>query len=400
MSLSSTPTSERIRIGFFGRTNTGKSSLINALTASDISLVSDIPGTTTDPVSKTMELLPIGPVVLVDTPGLSDESALGSAREKRTRLELSRCDIAILVTEPAHYRNGELSGADQGILDKINALSLPCIIVCSKADLSDETPLPPAIPASAKENTGIEEIKKALGELYLKELKKEEEKRLIGDLIAPGDTVVLVCPIDDSAPKGRLILPQVLAIRDILDNGAIAVVTKETELSDALTKLHNPPKLVITDSQVFKKVDAIVPENIPLTSFSILMARYKGFLDTAIKGINAIDCLKDGDTVLMAEGCTHHRQCGDIGTVKLPNWLRKYTGKNIKIETCSGHDFPEDLKKYSLIIHCGGCMISEKEVIVRMKQSETEGTAFTNYGIVIAKMNGILERALAPLLKT
>ena len=392
MSLNDTPSGERIRISFFGVRNAGKSSLLNSITSQDMAVVSDTPGTTTDPVSKAMELLPLGPVILTDTAGIDDEGALGSLRIQKTRQILNKTDIAVLVTDCTQEESPFEAQLKSLFVEK----KIPYITVRNKCDLLagyENTECPPGeIFVSAAQNININKLKELIAAAYRPE---ENAVRLVGDIIAHGDLVVLVIPIDESAPKGRLILPQQQAIRDILESGAFAVTTRETELSECLERLGRKPDLVITDSQAFGKVAAVTPKDIPLTSFSILMARYKGFLDTAVKGVIAIDRLNDGDTILISEGCTHHRQCGDIGTVKLPAWLRERTGKELIIETSSGTAFPDDLSKYSLIIHCGGCMLSPREMIYRMKCAEDQGIPFTNYGTAIAFMKGILRRSLS-----
>ena len=390
MSMNETPSAQRAHIGFFGCRNAGKSSLVNAVTGQALAIVSDVRGTTTDPVYKAMELLPLGPVVVIDTPGLDDEGPLGELRVRRSRDALNRCDAAVLVADGARG----LQAADVTLLDDIRARGLPCLIAWNKADLPGCTSAPPdTLPVSALTGQNIRELKEALARV----LPRKEERRLLGGLVAPGETAVLVCPMDESAPKGRIILPQQQAIRDLLDAGAFALTTRETELAAALNSLAAPPALVVTDSQAFRVVSEIVPDEVPLTSFSILMARYKGFLREAVAGVAAVDRLRDGDRVLMAEGCTHHRQCNDIGTVKIPTWLKKHTGRALEIETCSGREFPEDLSRYSLVIHCGGCMLTETVVRFRMRQAAEQGVPFTNYGIVIARMTGTLERSLRPL---
>ena len=387
MSLNETPSGQRVHIGFFGCRNAGKSSLVNAVTGQSLAIVSDIRGTTTDPVLKAMELLPLGPVVIVDTPGFDDEGALGALRIQRTRDALNRCDIAVLVVDGT----AGLQPADEELLSFMKARGLPHLIAWNKADLPEARPaMPGSLPVSALTGMHVDAFKEALARVA----PDAAPRSLVGDLVSPGDVAVLVCPMDESAPKGRLILPQQQAIRDLLDAGALALVTRETELSQALQRLAAPPRLVITDSQAFKIVNGIVPQEVPLTSFSILMARYKGFLDAAVRGVSAIDGLRDGDRVLMAEGCTHHRQCNDIGTVKIPRWLRQHTGRNIVIETCTGRDFPEDLTPYRAVIHCGGCMLTETVVQYRMRQALAQGVPFTNYGIVIARITGALERSL------
>ncbi len=378
---------ERVNIGFFGCRNVGKSSLVNVVTNQDMSVVSDVKGTTTDAVKKTMEILPIGKVLIIDTPGYDDEGELGEKRVEATKKILRNCDIAVLVTEA----NRELNKAEDELISIFEEREIPYIIAKNKADVIEKYENSGNVVfTSAVDKTGVEELKELIG----KSIKEEKQIRLVGDLIKSKDIVVLVTPIDESAPKGRLILPQQMAIRDILDSGAVAIVTKETELEQTLNSLKEKPALVITDSQVFKLVNEIVPEEIPLTSFSILMARYKGFLDVAVNGAKAIDKLKDRDKVLIAEGCTHHRQCEDIGTVKIPKLLKKFTGKELKLEWTNGMGFPEDLKQYDLIIHCGGCMLNENEIKYRMELAVKEKVPFTNYGTAIAYMNGILERSL------
>ena len=388
MGLNATPSAERLHIGFFGARKAGKSSVVNAVTGQQMSVVSEVKGTTTDPVTKSMELLPLGPVVIIDTPGFDDRGELGELRVKRTRQILNRADCAVLVVDGTVG----ISEADWEIIHLFKQKSIPYLIAFNKQDISTPAELPEgAVAVSAKTGEGIEELKNRIGGLVRTD---GPSVRLVGDVIQPGETVVLVIPIDSSAPKGRLILPQQQAIRDILELGASALVTRETELADTLGKLKEPPALVVTDSQAFKLVDAVTPKEIPLTSFSILMARYKGFLAQAVEGVAAIDRLRDGDTVLISEGCTHHRQCEDIGTVKIPNWLRKYTGKELQIETSSGLGFPDDLSKYRLIIHCGGCMLNGREMVYRQKCAADAGIPFTNYGITIAYVNGILRRSL------
>ncbi len=395
MSLNATPSANRLHIGFFGCRNAGKSSVVNAVTGQDLAVVSDVAGTTTDPVQKAMELLPLGPVVIIDTPGFDDEGTLGEKRVLRTKRTLNRTDIAVLVVDATVG----LRDVDHQLVDLFEEKLLPYVVVLNKADLLDATNRQAclaqvgdhALVASALIGDGIHELKERLGSLAPKE---DPSHRLLADLVSPHDFIVLVCPIDESAPKGRLILPQQMAVRDALDAGALAVVCRETELDATLEGLGRTPRLVVTDSQAFSVVNKITPEDIPLTSFSILMARYKGFLRTAAAGVAAVEHLKDGDTVLMAEGCTHHRQCNDIGTVKIPRWLRAHTRKDLRIETCSGRDFPEDLSPYALVIHCGGCMITEREVQYRMRCAEDQGIPFTNYGIAIAQMTGTLERSV------
>ncbi|MBE5929675.1 MAG: [FeFe] hydrogenase H-cluster maturation GTPase HydF [Lachnospiraceae bacterium] len=407
MSMQNTPASERVHIAFFGRRNAGKSSLINAVTGQELSVVSDVAGTTTDPVYKTMELLPVGPVVLIDTPGYDDEGDLGELRVKKTRQVLNRTDCGILVvdaTEGAGKWEAEFSAmfeerkipyvtvynkSDELSAEKPNGMSSDVTVAENIGTVSDaHTPFY----VSAKTGAGIHELKERIGALLHTE---EEKRRLIGDKIAPGDVAVLVVPIDEAAPKGRLILPQQQTIRDILDAEGMPLVVKDTGLPEAFSALANPPAMVITDSQVFGKVAKQVPAEVPLTSFSILMARYKGFLSTAVEGVRTLETLQDGDKVLISEGCTHHRQCGDIGTVKLPAMIRKFTGKEPEFVFTSGKDFPEDLNGIRLVIHCGGCMLTERELSYRKKTAEDERVPFTNYGIALAHMNGILKRSVA-----
>lgn len=387
MGLNDTPQSERIHIGFFGRRNAGKSSVVNAVTNQQISVVSDVKGTTTDPVSKAMELLPLGPVVIIDTPGFDDEGSLGEMRVKRTRQVLNRVDAAVLVVD-AQLGKTE---ADNELIEIFKEKNIPYIVAYNKSDIAGEAEYSDGISVSATERTNLELLKEKIAALT-----KTDDLRLkiCGDLISKNDLVVLVVPIDSAAPKGRLILPQQQTIRDVLEAGASAVVVRDTELSNTLSSLGRKPSLVITDSQAFESVAKDVPPEIKLTSFSILMARYKGFLDTAVKGAAAIDRLSDGDRVLISEGCTHHRQCEDIGTVKLPRWLQKYTGKNLIFETSSGKGFPDDLSPYKLVIHCGACMLNEREVNYRRKFALDSNVEFTNYGIAIAHMKGILKRSL------
>lgn len=392
MSLNDTPSGERVHIGFFGRRNAGKSSLVNAITGQELAVVSETRGTTTDPVRKAMELLPIGPVMIVDTPGFDDEGSLGEKRVRKTKQELNRTDVAVLVVDA---REG-MQPSDEELLAIFREKNVPHLTVWNKADLLDTVPeaTEREIWVSAKDGTNIHACKEALAALGSA---AQTERALIADLLEPLDTVVLVIPIDKAAPKGRLILPQQQVLRDILDRGAIPICTRETELTETLSKLSAPPKLVITDSQVFDKVDAALPADVPLTSFSILMARYKGLLPAAVKGVRALNTLRDGDTVLISEGCTHHRQCDDIGTVKLPRWLKACTGKELSIETSSGRDFPEDLSRYALVIHCGGCMLNEREIRYRMQCAQDQGVPITNYGVFIAHFRGILDRSIAML---
>lgn len=389
MGLNDTPSADRIHIGFFGCRNAGKSSVVNAITGQDLAVVSDTLGTTTDPVMKAMELLPLGPVMVIDTPGFDDEGDLGELRVKKTKTILNRTDIALLVVDSTVG----LNDTDRQLISLFKEKKIPYLILKNKADLLEHIPAPGENEryVSAVTKAGIAECKETIGKMVSVE---DMKLQIVGDLIHPSDFVVLVVPIDKAAPKGRLILPQQQTIRDILEADATAVVVKEYELRETLEHLGKKPSLVITDSQVFAKVSADVPEDIPLTSFSILMARYKGYLETAVKGVAAVEHLKDGDRVLISEGCTHHRQCDDIGSVKIPRWLKRYTGKDLEIELSSGREFPEDLSSYSLIIHCGGCMLNEREVKYRMKCAVDQGIPFTNYGITIAYMQGILKRSI------
>lgn len=387
MGLNDTPQSERIHIGFFGRRNAGKSSVVNAVTNQQISVVSDVKGTTTDPVTKAMELLPLGPVVIIDTPGFDDEGALGEMRVKRTKQVLNRVDVAVLVVDGTVGK----TGADNELIEIFNEKKIPYIVAYNKSDISKQTDCPDGVAVSALDKTNIGLLKEKIAHLT----KTDDTKmKICGDLLNEEDFAVLVVPIDSAAPKGRLILPQQQTIRDVLEAGATAIVVRDTELKSTLENLGKKPKLVITDSQAFASVSKDVPEDIYLTSFSILMARYKGFLKSAVEGATAIDRLKDGDKILISEGCTHHRQCDDIGTVKLPRWLRNYTGKQLVFETSSGKGFPDDLSPYSLVIHCGGCMLNEREVQYRRKFAEDSNVPFTNYGTAIAYMQGILKRSL------
>ena len=447
MSLNSTPLGERVHISFFGKRNAGKSSLVNAITGQTLSVVSEEKGTTTEPVYKSMELLPLGPVVIIDTPGFDDFGKLGNLRIKKTREVMRKTDLAVLVIDIQDIISDEpgdnvsfsdiytlIMESEKELIALFKKNEIPCIIVANKVDLLEkdasfdvlakhncharffkfgETPATETssepmplqkdeanltgvslgeniIYVSVENNFGIKELKRVLSEIT----PKEKNHPLVRDLISESDTVILVIPIDESAPKGRIILPQQQVLREILDVGALAIVTKESELEKTIKKMKDKPNLIITDSQVFDYVSSIIPEDIPLTSFSILMARYKGFLNEAIKGADAIDKIQDGDTVLIAEGCTHHRQCNDIGTVKIPMLLKNHTGKDIIIKTCSGREFPEDLSRYKLVIHCGACMLNEKEVKARMKISQNSGVPFLNYGTFIATVTGILERSI------
>ena len=402
MSISDTPRGERVHIALFGRRNVGKSSLINALTGQEISIVSDIAGTTTDPVFKAMELLPIGPVMMIDTPGLDDEGSLGNLRIARALHILEKTDIALIAID------GTLGAGkfERDLLDVIKERNIPVILVFNKLDLvpdlaagkklaeaiSKEFQIP-FIFVSSITGEGIPQLKTILMHI----LPEGEDKfRIVGDLLSPSDLVVLVVPIDKAAPKGRLILPQQQTIRDILEADASVVITKEFELRETLLSLRKKPRLVITDSQVFAKVSADTPKDIPLTSFSILFARYKGDLPLLVRGARALDSLVDNDLILIAEGCTHHRQCDDIGTVKLPRWIRGYTGKDIQFAFTSGGTFPSDLEKYRLIVHCGSCMLNRREMQYRLRLAQAANIPIVNYGVLIAYMQGILPRVLEP----
>lgn len=388
MSLNSTPNAERVHIGFFGMRNAGKSSLVNAVTGQGLSVVSDVKGTTTDPVSKAMELLPLGPVVIIDTPGIDDEGELGALRVKKAREVLAKTDIAILVADASK----ELSDFDRQLLSYFEDAKLPYIIAYNKCDIAKREPKENEICVSALTGENINELKEKIAALA----PKEEKKYIVADLLTKGDTVVLVTPIDESAPKGRLILPQQNTIREIIDYGCIAIVCQPEELKLTLDSLKREPRLVITDSQVFGKVANILPENIPLTSFSILFARYKGELTELVRGAAALSKLKEGDRILISEGCTHHRQCNDIGTVKMPGWIEKYTGVKPEYRFTSGGEYAEDLTRYALIVHCGGCMLNEKEMKRRISAAKAAGVPIVNYGVAIACMHGILKQSLAP----
>lgn len=391
MSLNETPSANRVHIAFFGRRNAGKSSIVNAVTGQELAIVSDVLGTTTDPVLKAMELLPMGPVVIIDTPGIDDEGELGALRVRRSYQMLNKTDVAVLVVDSTKGFTSE----DTDLLQRIKEKNIPYVVVYNKSDLTacadmDEN----ALCVSAKDGTNIHALKERIAALSQT---RESDKRIISHKLSPNDLVVLVVPIDSSAPKGRLILPQQQTIRDIIDHHSLAVVTQPEELEATLSSLSRKPKLVITDSQAFAKVSKITPPDIPLTSFSILFANYKGNLRLAVEGVTALDRLQNGDRVLISEGCTHHRQCGDIGTVKLPALIKKYTGLDaLDFHWTSGTEFAENLKVYKLIIHCGGCMLNEREMQYRLKCAEDEGVPITNYGTAIAYMNGILKRSLAP----
>ena len=398
MSMNQTPASERVHIGFFGRRNAGKSSVMNAVTGQDLAVVSDVRGTTTDPVYKSMELLPLGPVVMMDTPGIDDEGELGALRVRKSYQVLNKTDAAVLVIDGGVGVTPE----DKALLKRIREKKIPYVIAVNKKELAAPDALEKIVDELSSEDGQIIAVSAAAGE-GIDELKEqiaaaadteEPERYIVRDLLKPSDMAVLVVPIDKAAPKGRLILPQQQTIRDILEADAVSVVVKETELKNVLGQFQNKPKMVITDSQAFEKVAADTPEDILLTSFSILFARYKGDLAAVVKGVTALDTLEDGDAILISEGCTHHRQCDDIGTVKLPRWIREYTGKEIRIETTSGTEFPDDLTKYKMIVHCGGCMLNEREMKYRLKCAEDQGVPMTNYGITIAYMKGILKRSV------
>lgn len=393
MSLQEQVSGERLQIGFFGLRNAGKSSVVNAVTGQRLSVVSDVKGTTTDPVKKAMELLPLGPVVIIDTPGLDDEGTLGAQRVARARETLQTVDLAVLVSDVTRG----LQPPEEALLAEIRARGIPCVIAMNKTDLLAD--LPPAadgtVYLSAKTGDGVHALKEAIAAAA--RAGKAPERGLLDGLVQLGQTVVLVTPIDSAAPKGRLILPQQQTLRALLDLGASALVTRETELAQTLALLKAPPDLVITDSQAFKAVAEIVPPAVPLTSFSILFARYKGDFGLLLRGAAALDRLQDGDTVLISEGCTHHRQCGDIGTEKLPRWLTAYSGRQLQFAFTSGGEFPPDTAPYALVIHCGGCMLTPRTVRHRLATAQACGTPVTNYGTAIAKMNGILDRATAML---
>ena len=399
MGLNSTPSSDRIHIGFFGRRNAGKSSIVNAVTGQELAVVSEIKGTTTDPVQKAMELLPMGPAVIIDTPGIDDSGELGELRIRKTRQVLNKTDVAVLVVDGT----AGISEAERQLAGLFQEKEIPFVVAMNKADIcvgelseslkqmEGSLGREAVIAVSAKTGYQIQELKDKIAGLAVR---KEPDRRIVGDLIQPLDFVVLVTPIDDAAPKGRLILPQQQTIRDILESDAVAIVVKEWQLKETLRQLGKKPALVITDSQAFAKVHADTPKDVPLTSFSILFARYKGDLKAAVQGAAAIEGLQDGDKVLISEGCTHHRQCGDIGSVKIPHWLAGYTHKKLEIALTSGTEFPEDLSGYKLIIHCGGCMLNEREMKYRLKCAKDQGVPMTNYGIAIAYLQGILRRSI------
>ncbi|MDO5784357.1 MAG: [FeFe] hydrogenase H-cluster maturation GTPase HydF [Eubacteriales bacterium] len=392
MGLNATPSAERVHIGIFGKRNAGKSSLINAMTGQELAIVSDIAGTTTDPVTKAMELLPLGPVVMIDTPGLDDTGELGAQRVRKAMQVMNRCDLAVVAIDALEGQ----TDAHTDLLTRLTAKNIPHVIAMNKCDLLDTVPpdTEQVRYVSATTGAGIYDLKEKIAHLVPS---GNNGRRIVADLLQPNDFVVLVVPIDSAAPKGRLILPQQQTIRDILEAGACSIVCRETELASTLEKLGQPPRMVITDSQAFASVSKDTPQDVPLTSFSILMARYKGRLESAVHGVRTLETLQDGDTVLISEGCTHHRQCDDIGTVKLPRWIKEYTGKNLNFAFTSGGEFPDDLTPYQLIVHCGGCMLNEREMKYRIARAQDDGVPMTNYGILISYINGILERAIEPL---
>lgn len=392
MSLNSTVSALRPHIAFFGRRNAGKSSVVNAVTSQKLSVVSDTPGTTTDPVKKAMELLPLGPVVIIDTPGFDDEGALGALRVEKTREVLRKTDIAVLVVDSTTG----LREADKALIDEFVSRGLPHLIVFNKIDLAEKSPQGDkhTLCVSALTGEGIGELKERLAHLIKSDTK---EKYIVADLVDTGDTVILVIPIDESAPKGRIILPQQQVLRELLDHHCTVICCQDTELKATLGKLKEDPALVITDSQAFKRVAENTPAGVPMTSFSILFARYKGDLENLIEGANMLKNLSDGDRVLISEGCTHHRQCGDIGTVKMPAWIQAYSGANVDFDFTSGGTFPDDLSPYQVVVHCGGCMLNEKEMQHRQRVACEAGVPMVNYGVAIAAMNGILDRALEPV---
>ena len=401
MSLNATPSSERVHIGIFGKRNAGKSSLINAITGQNLAIVSEAKGTTTDPVYKAMELLPLGPVMIIDTPGIDDEGVLGNLRIQKAYQVLNKTDIALVIIDAAVGPSAE----DLRLIKRINTKKIPLLIVINKCETINEdkkTAYQALLPngkllfVSAEQKLNIFELKEAIAQTVPAD---ENKAQIVADLLSPSDFVVLVVPIDSAAPKGRLILPQQQTIRDILEADAAAIVVKENELTNTLQNLGKRPKLIITDSQVFKKVAAETPADILLTSFSILFARYNGNLQTAVQGVTALDSLEDGDKILIGEGCTHHRQCDDIGTVKLPRWIKEYTGKNPEFIFTSGTEFPLNLSPYKMIIHCGACMLNEREMQYRIKCAADQNIPFTNYGITIAYINGILKRTVEPFLQ-
>lgn len=388
--LNQTPRANRIHIGFFGRRNAGKSSLVNAVTGQQTAIVSEVKGTTTDPVEKAMEILPLGPVVLVDTAGLDDSSELGEQRIARTMETLSHIQLAILVADGTVG----LTETDTSLLQILKEKQIPCLIAWNKSDLPQKTPPEAAVSVSALTGKGIPRLKEQLAKLYQQTLQNEPAPSIFGKALSPNDVVILVTPLDESAPRGRMILPQVQSIREILDNLAICITVQPEQLASVLDLLRYPPKLVVTDSQAFAKVNALVPESIPLTSFSILFARYKGVLKQAMKAVRALETLPEQSRILISEGCTHHRQCNDIGTVKLPRWIQQHTGKPFQFTFTSGNSFPEDLSTYQMVIHCGGCMLNQKEMTSRSARAAEQSVPYTNYGLLIAYLNGLLERSL------
>lgn len=388
MSLNTTPSSDRVHIGIFGRRNAGKSSIINAITGQKLAIVSEVLGTTTDPVSKAMELLPLGPVVMIDTPGLDDEGELGKLRVQKALQALNKTDIAVVVVDAAEGK----TSADEMVIERIKSKNIPYIICYNKSDINKPIELSEnEIAVSAETGENIWELKEKIASLVPD---NTHEYPIISDKVEPGDFVVLVIPIDSAAPKGRIILPQQQVIRELLECGCTSVVCREHELASTLRDIGKKPKYVVTDSQAFGRVSKDTPDDICLTSFSILFSRHKGNLAEQVKGAAQLDKLKDGDKVLISEGCTHHRQCEDIGTVKLPGWIKKHTGKNLEFEFSSGTEFPSDLSKYALIVHCGGCMLNEREMKYRIKCAQDENVPITNYGVAIAHMHGILKRSL------
>lgn len=394
MGMNQTPSSERVHISFFGRRNAGKSSVINSVTGQNLAIVSDVLGTTTDPVYKSMELLPMGPVMLIDTPGIDDQGQLGQLRVKKSYQVLNKTDVALLVVDATVG----IAPEDEQLIHRFQLKEIPYLVIYNKMDLLKEIPedTDHEIWISAKDEKKIYELKERIARLSVQE---DMKLRIVGDIIEPSDFVVLVVPIDSAAPKGRLILPQQQTIRDILEADATAIVVKENELSKTLASLGKKPKLVITDSQVFSKAAEDTPEDVMLTSFSILFARYKGDLEEAVRGAKALETLEDGDKVLIGEGCTHHRQCDDIGTVKLPRWISQYTGKQLEFIFTSGTEFPDDLSPYRMVVHCGGCMLNEREMKYRVRCAKDQGIPITNYGILIAYIQGILKRSVEPFPK-
>ena len=400
MGMNQTPASERVHISFFGKRNAGKSSVINAVTGQDLAIVSSVMGTTTDPVYKTMELLPLGPVMVIDTPGIDDEGELGALRIRKSYQVLNKTDIAILVIDSTAGKGEE----ELELIHRFHKKGIPYLIVYNKIDLLSTEKIKDLamsvrageVLVSASDGMNIQELKEKIASLKSEDTHKYP---LIQDLIEPLDLVILVVPIDKAAPKGRLILPQQQTIRDILERGALSLVVRDTELKSTLDHFLAQgvcPKLVVTDSQAFARVSKDVPENITLTSFSILFARYKGELETQLKGVTALSSIEDGDRILIAEGCTHHRQCGDIGTCKMPEWIRNYTGKKPVFEFTSGTEFPDDVSSYKMVVHCGGCMLNEREMKYRIACCQDQGVPITNYGILIAQVTGILKRSLGP----